>query len=251
MRYAGAAGERRSSGEHKANGDAQAVSDAAEISFPLAHAIVSVNDADLTFTIDVPPNTAKYSEFQFRCTDASELLKWYTALVAASQPGNIVRHTDAFDEADLAFRTSLMGFSTAECKSLGSESVDLMTRSLPTKLDVSLTIHHFHASRITHDPPRRLLPAPSHSSTALAPPQTFTHHHQPAPPGGTTSLLAPELTHSRQSLQAGALPPQLRGVRRRADGAHKTAGGTGERPHALSCNGQSQASNNNPITPKP
>ena len=169
MRYAGAAGERRSSGEHKASGDAQTASDVTEISFPLAHAIVSVNDADLTFTIDVPPNTAKYSEFQFRCADASELLKWYTALVAASQPGNIVRHTDAFDEADLAFRTSLMGFSTAECMSLGSESVDLMTRSLPTKLDVSLRFHRFscithHASRVTR-----------HTS----PPQAFTSRPVP------------------------------------------------------------------------
>ena len=179
MRYAGAAGERRSSGEHKASGDAQTASDVTEISFPLAHAIVSVNDADLTFTIDVPPNTAKYSEFQFRCADASELLKWYTALVAASQPGNIVRHTDAFDEADLAFRTSLMGFSTAECMSLGSESVDLMTRSLPTKLDVSLRFHRFscithHASRITHHASR----IPHHASriTHPASDSRIAHH---------------------------------------------------------------------------
>jgi len=108
--------------------------------FPLSRAIVSVDDAALTFTIDLPPNAAKYTEFQFRCADASELLKWYAALVAATQPGSVVHQAAEIDEEDLAFRTSLVGLSSSECASLGFDGAELTSRSLPAKLDVRFCV---------------------------------------------------------------------------------------------------------------
>jgi hypothetical protein len=146
MRYSSVS-DRRSSGERKISGEIDVVFEANEISIPLAHAVISLDDEALVFTISVPPNVAKHSEFKFRCADSAELRKWHSALVVVCDPET---PSSSVAAAESAVRTLKLGSSSADFSLSDSGDLDFKSRSLPTKYDVrSATIGNFiraHAS---------------------------------------------------------------------------------------------------------
>ncbi len=132
MRYSSLPGDRRASGERKISGENDVVPDFNEISIPLAHAVVSLDDEALVFTINVPPNVTKHSEFKFRCADPAELRSWHCALDAAISSASV-------EASESAFQSLKLGSSSADFalpESCHSCVNDLKSRSLPAEYDV-------------------------------------------------------------------------------------------------------------------
>lgn len=126
-------GDRKASGERKNSGESDVVSEMNEISIPLAHAVVFLDDEALVFTINVPPNVAKHSEFKFRCADPAELRRWHCALAT------VAISSASVEASEMAFQSLKLGSSSAdfvlpdECRSCVD---DLKSRSLPAECDV-------------------------------------------------------------------------------------------------------------------
>ena len=104
-----------------------------EVIIPLAQAVVSRDDEALVFTISVPPNVAKYSEFQFRCGDAEELQKWHSTLVVACMSDAL---STSVQGVESALQSLKLGPSCVSYESSDAVAVDLKSRSLPAKCDV-------------------------------------------------------------------------------------------------------------------
>ncbi len=126
-------GDRRSSGERKSSSEIDGVPELNEVIIPLAQAVVSKDDEALVFSISVPPNVAKYSEFQFRCGDAEELQKWHSALVAACISDLL---STSVQGVQSALQSLKLGPSSVSCESSDTVAIDLKSRSLPAKCDV-------------------------------------------------------------------------------------------------------------------
>ncbi len=146
MRYAGSQGDRRSSGEKKTSGETAVAPELNEICIPLRDARVSLDDDALAFAVTIPPGVAKHSEFKFRCADAAELQEWYGTLARLCSS---VPPPSSVDVLETALQALQVGPSSATAASLSGEGFDLVSRSLPAKLDVRpavLSIVEWHHS---------------------------------------------------------------------------------------------------------
>jgi hypothetical protein len=135
LRYAGPQGDRRSSGERKPSGETAVAAELKEICIPLRDARVSLDDDALAFAVNIPPGVAKHCEFKFRCADAAELQEWYGTLARLCSS---VPPPSSVDVLETALEALQVGPSSATAASLSAEAhgFDLVSRSLPAKLDV-------------------------------------------------------------------------------------------------------------------
>ncbi len=139
LRYAASQGDRRLSGEKKSSGEAAVVPELKEICIPLRDARVSLDDDALAFAVNIPPGVAKHSEFKFRCADAAELQEWYGTLARLCC---CVPPPSSVDVLETALEALQVGPSSATAASLSADAqgFDLVTRSLPAKLDVRTAV---------------------------------------------------------------------------------------------------------------
>ena len=119
-----------------------------EICIPLRDARVSLDDDALAFAVNIPPGVAKHCEFKFRCADAAELQEWYGTLARLCSS---VPPPSSVDVLETALAALQVGPSSATAASLSAEAhgFDLVSRSLPAKLDVRpavLSIVEWHHS---------------------------------------------------------------------------------------------------------
>jgi hypothetical protein len=123
-----------------------------EICIPLRDARVSLDDDALAFAVTIPPGVAKHSEFKFRCADAAELQEWYGTLSRLCSP---VPPPSSVDVLETALQALQVGPSSATAASLSGEGFDLVSRSLPAKLDVRPAVlsivewHHHHSVTVS------------------------------------------------------------------------------------------------------